>query len=100
MGGCDAFIAFGTKDYAQSTGNPAATDQELAYFQSALMKRGKALIPLRMISWDEEFDEIPARVLFNTNKLTLTWILGDPMPDDLVADIVRVLPQPSADRDS
>ena len=75
--------------------NPAATDQELAYFQTSLMKMGKVLIPLRMISWDDEFDHIPARVLFNTNKLTLTWMLGGAMPEDLVADLVRALPRPS-----
>ena len=45
MQGCDAFIAFGTRDYGESTGNPAATDQELFFWQNYMEKKGKALVP-------------------------------------------------------
>ena len=72
---------------------------------------GKPLIPLRMvrtaegvvrlrqltrtvssqISWGEEFDWPCARELFGSNLLVLTWIKGEPLPGDLVSDVLRGL---------
>ena len=94
MQDCDAFIAFGTRDYGESTGNPAATDQELFFWQNYMEKKGKALVPVRMIEWEEDFDHTAAKVLFNTNRLVLTWILGEPMPDDIIGDLTKALKLP------
>ena len=81
---------------SQSVRSAATVRRLMMYKQKPVRdKKGKVLVPLRMIPWDDEFDHIRARVLFNTNKLTLTWILGDPMPENLVADIVGALPRPS-----
>jgi hypothetical protein len=33
---CSAFVVFGTRDYGERTGNPAATDCELAYWQGLM----------------------------------------------------------------
>ena len=75
---CDAFIAFATHDYGENTGNSAATDKELDFWQSYMMRKGaKTLIPVRMIPWGEEFDFLAARVLFNMNNIVITWIKGD-----------------------
>ena len=64
MATCDAFVALATIDYGQSTGNPAATDRELAFWQTAMMRRpGKSLLPVRMIPWEAEFDHLQARVM-------------------------------------
>ena len=73
------------------------TDQELAFFQSycsasTRILKPKALVPLRMIPWDDDFDHTAAQVLFHTNKLVLTWIKGEPMPPTLVDDIVKLVP--------
>ena len=50
---------------------------------------------MRMIPWDDGFDHTAAQVLFHTNKLVLTWIQGEPMPPDLVADILKLIPAPA-----
>ena len=72
---------------------------------------GKRLIPLRMVSccvlsrtrpllfvfhalqipWEEDFTHSTARELFGSNLLALTWIKGEPLPGDLVTDILRGL---------
>ena len=43
------------------------------------------------ISWDEDFDHETGRELFGSNLLALTWIKGDPLPGELVGDILRGL---------
>ena len=43
------------------------------------------------ISWDEDFDHKTGRELFGSNLLALTWIKGDPLPGELVGDILRGL---------
>ena len=87
---CDAFIAFATRDYGENTGNSAATDKELDFWQSYMMRKGaKTLIPVRMIPWGEEFDFLAARVLFNMNNIVITWIKGDDMPPTIVKDILE-----------
>ena len=91
MAACMGFIVFGTKDYGEKTGNPAASDKELSFWQNYMMKKGKVLIPLRMIPWEEDFDHIAAKVVFNTNSLTLTWIKGEPLPRTLVTDILKAM---------
>ena len=58
-----AFIAFGTKDYAEDTGNAACTYRELAYWQNRMEKKvpGK-LIPINMLHDSTDFEEIQADV--------------------------------------
>jgi hypothetical protein len=51
-----------------------------------LMQKLRAQIP-----WSEEFTHPAARELFGLNLLTLTWVAGEPLPDELVGDIVRGL---------
>ena len=93
MEGCDAFIAFGTSDYGQATGNPAATDQEVAYWKNTIQKADKQrpLVLLRMIPFEAAFEHLTARVLFGTNALALTWLLGAPMPPGTVETIMKAL---------
>ena len=55
--------------------------------------QGKKTILLRMIAWEDDFDELSARVLFGRNELTLSWGLGEPMPAGLVDDIMKALGQ-------
>ena len=40
---------------------------------------------------EDEFDHETARDLFGSNLLALTWIKGEPMPGELVDDILRGL---------
>ena len=41
--------------------------------------------------WGEECTFPVARELFGSNLLVLTWIKGEPLPGDLVADVLRAL---------
>jgi hypothetical protein len=113
---CHGFIAFGTKTYATNTGNPAASDKEIAYWQGVIqqsmhlnsgnnnnnnnhdnksgvsmtaqaMAEARPLIPLRMIDFNDRFDSLAARVLFGVNSLSLQWMLGAPMPRDIVPQV-------------
>ena len=43
------------------------------------------------IPWGDEFDHETGRVLFGSNLLALTWIKGEPMPRQLVDEILRGL---------
>ena len=43
-----------------------------------------------MIAWEDDFDELSARVLFGRNELTLSWGLGEPMPEALVVDALTL----------
>ena len=43
------------------------------------------------IPWGEEFDWPTARELFGSNLLVLTWIKGEPLPSDLVDDILKAI---------
>ena len=56
------------------------------------MKRpGRVLVPLRMIPWDQDFTFVAGQVLFGCNDLCLTWIKGEPMPDDIVPKTLSAL---------
>ena len=43
------------------------------------------------IPWGDEFEHETARELFGSNLLALTWIKGEPMPGELVDEILRGL---------
>lgn len=88
---CDTFFVLGTKTYGEDTGNSACTYNELKFAQG----KHKRIILLRMIPWDEDFEELQARVLFNRNMLTLDWQQGTPMPATLIGEIVKALDLPT-----
>ena len=88
---CSTFVVFGSKHYGQDTGNPACTYYESKFAQS-LQKR---IILIRMIPFDEKFEQPQARFMFGLNKLEIPWLLGTPMPADLpekVAEAMELLP--------
>eukprot|EP01043_Picozoa_sp_COSAG02_P023237 COSAG02_NODE_1235_length_13736_cov_12.313265_10_plen_630_part_00 len=87
---CHAFLAFGTKNYGEDTGNSACTYNEVKFAQA----KKKNIILLRMIPWEEEFEELQARVLFNRNMLTLEWQQGQAMPPNLVGEILKAMDLP------
>ena len=43
------------------------------------------------VPWDGEFEHDAGRELFGSNLLSLTWIKGEPMPSELVDEILRGL---------
>ena len=43
------------------------------------------------IPWGDEFEHDMGRELFASNLLALTWIKGEPMPGELVDEILRGL---------
>ena len=43
------------------------------------------------VPWGEQFEHETARSVFETNLLALTWIKGEPMPGELVDEILRGL---------
>eukprot|EP01043_Picozoa_sp_COSAG02_P022650 COSAG02_NODE_1184_length_14008_cov_44.301963_1_plen_678_part_00 len=87
---CQAFLAFGTMHYGEDTGNSACTYKEVKYAQA----KKKNIILLRMIPWEQEFEELQARVLFNQNMLTLEWQQGQAMPPTLVGEILKAIDLP------
>eukprot|EP01043_Picozoa_sp_COSAG02_P012462 COSAG02_NODE_481_length_21461_cov_43.885597_1_plen_512_part_10 len=87
---CSAFLVMGTKNYGENTGNSACTYNEVKFAQA----KKKNIILLRMIPWEDEFEELHARVLFNRNMLTLEWQQGTPMPSSLVPEIVKAMQLP------
>ena len=89
---CHAFLAFGTKNYGEDTGNSACTYNEVKFAQA----KKKHIILLRMIPWEAEFEELQARVLFNRNMLTLEWQQGQPMPTSLVGEILKAMELPTS----
>ena len=55
-----------------------------------------------MIPFGAEFEELQGRVIFGANKLVFPWMVGTPMPADLVDEIVKALdlgarPEPEPD---
>ena len=84
---CDTFIVFGSQKYGEDTGNNACT-----YYESKFAKdRNKRIILIRMIPFDAEFEFSQARFMFGLNKLALPWMLGTPMPVDLVDKILEAM---------
>ncbi len=84
---CDTFVVFGSPRYGEDTGNQACTYYE---YKHAFAKK-KRIILLRMIPFDQEFEELQARVIFNANRLALPWMVGQPMPLDLPLKILDAL---------
>jgi hypothetical protein len=84
---CDTFIIFGTAKYGENTGNMACT-----YYESKFAwDQKKRIILIRMIPFDQEFEFEQAQFLFGLNLLVLPWMLGTPMPSDLVDKLVDAM---------
>jgi hypothetical protein len=83
----DTFIVFGSAHYGEDTGNQSCTFYE--YKHAFALKKNIVLI--RMIPFDQEFEELQARVIFNANKLVIPWMLGTPMPTDLPDQILQAM---------
>ena len=71
----------------EDTGNPASSCAEAKFAQNL----GKRVILIRMVEWDQHFLHLQARVMFGMNKLTLFWLPGTPLPEDVVTAIVDAL---------
>ena len=84
---CSTFIVFGSARYGEGTGNSACTYYE--YKHAVHCK--KKIILIRMIPFDQEFDELQGRVIFGQNKLVFSWVLGSPMPTGLVDDVIKAM---------
>eukprot|EP01046_Picozoa_sp_COSAG06_P027016 COSAG06_NODE_2360_length_7005_cov_13.853026_12_plen_182_part_01 len=84
---CETFIVFGTMKYGENTGNAACTYYESKFAQD----RKKRIILIRMIPFDQDFEHPQARFMFGLNKLVIPWMLGTPMPADLVDKIVDAM---------
>ena len=90
---CDTFLVFGTAAYGEDTGNQACTYYEYKHAFSCK----KRIVLLRMIPFEQEFQELQARVIFGANKLVLPWMVGAPMPPSLVDEILKaVRPAPTS----
>ena len=84
---CGTFLVFGSAKYGEDTGNQACTSYE---YKHAFAKK-KKIVLIRMIPFDQECDNLQARVIFNANRLVLPWMLGAPMPADLPDLILQAM---------
>ena len=87
---CNFFIIFGSAEYGEDTGNSACTYNEAKFAQG----KGKTVILIRMIPFDEQFKHLQARVMFGLNKLEVPWMLGTPMPPSLPDMIMEAMGLP------
>eukprot|EP01044_Picomonas_judraskeda_P005374 COSAG03_NODE_504_length_7391_cov_53.058420_6_plen_692_part_00 len=69
----------GSAEYGENTGNSACTYNEAKFAQG----KGKTVILIRMIPFEEKFKHLQARIMFGLNKLEVPWMLGTPMPTEL-----------------
>ena len=90
---CGTFLVFGSAKYGEDTGNQACTYYE---YKHAFAKK-KKIVLIRMIPFDQEFENLQARVIFNANRLVLPWMLGTPMPADLPDRILEVMGRSAPD---
>ena len=68
---CDTFLVFGSARYGEDTGNSACTYNEVKFAQA----KRKNIILLRMIPWEEEFEELLEDEMFRVYFLLRT--IGD-----------------------
>ena len=62
-------------------------EQESKYAQD----RKKRIILIRMIPFEQDFENRQARFMFGLNKLVLPWMLGTPMPTNLPDQVFEAL---------
>jgi hypothetical protein len=89
------FIAFGSKNYGEDTGNSASTYKESQYVENLKGKSKKRIIRIRMIPFDEDFAHLQGRTFFGMNDMVLNWELGTPMPPDLPVQIMEGMGLPA-----
>jgi hypothetical protein len=87
---CDFFIIMGSEEYGENTGNSACTYNEAKFAQG----KGKHVILIRMIPFQEQFKHLQARVMFGLNKLEVLWMLGTPMPAELPDVLMQAMGLP------
>ena len=79
--------------YGEDTGNPAATDRELAFWETAMMRRpGKCLFPVRMIPWEEDFTHVAAMVLAFVLPFTVHMVVGNVLEPLLFGHSLELAP--------
>eukprot|EP01047_Picozoa_sp_COSAG01_P073465 COSAG01_NODE_11991_length_1820_cov_281.757118_2_plen_470_part_01 len=83
----DFFVVFGSAKYGEDTGNAACTYYESKFAQS----RGKKIILIRMIPFDQDFEFSQGKFMFGLNMLVLPWMLGAPMPAELPGQILEAM---------
>eukprot|EP01043_Picozoa_sp_COSAG02_P059101 COSAG02_NODE_7468_length_2998_cov_6.109003_1_plen_804_part_10 len=88
---CGTFLVFGSAKYGEDTGNQACTYYE---YKHAFAKK-KRIVLVRMIPFEQEFENLQARVIFNANRLVLPWMVGTPMPADLPDKIIEAMGLPA-----
>lgn len=88
---CDAFIVFGCIDYGEKTGNSAATDKEVLFWENNMKGKKGKMILIRLCPFDQEFKHICARRIFGMNDLVLRWIKGKSMPPTLTSSVCKAL---------
>ena len=88
---CSTFVAFGSKDYGEDTGNSASTFYESMYVEGLTGEDKKKIIRIRMIPFEESFAYMQGKTFFGMNDLQLPWQIGEPMPAELVDKIVDAM---------
>ena len=77
MGEADGLVALGTKDYGEDTGAAANTVEEVSYWESNCAKKKGKLLPIRAISFEDEFDHVCAKRIFKKDALQIYWDITD-----------------------
>ena len=55
----------------------------------------KRIVLLRLIPFDQDFEFPQAKFIFGLNMLQLPWLLGAPMPANLLGDIIKAMQAPA-----
>ena len=71
--------------------DPAAHGALLRFSPRVRRPAMTSLLRHAQIPWEKEFKYPTARELFGSNLLVLTWIKGEPLPAELVGDILKAI---------
>jgi len=93
---CKFFIGFGTAHYGISTGNPAATDRELAFWQCTMEAAHSCAEPLLLKMHSGTFKSFDVEVLFGCGRMFCEWPLDKVaksadevvVPDKVISNIL------------
>ena len=96
---CNFFIVFGTAHYGISTGNPAATDRELAFWQCTMEAAHSCPEPLLLKMHSGKFKSFDVEVLFGCGRMFCEWPLDKVaktpdevvVPDNVISNILDVV---------
>lgn len=88
-------VVLGTANYAEDTGNPASTYEELNFWQTTMQKERReyqgGLVPINMLKPREVHKHTLAKILFGSNKSYELWMPGEPLPEKVVRAIQKKL---------